>query len=324
MQPVCGQIRRVNARAAAAALVSLCRRAGKAVRRDWQLYVLLFPAFALVFIFSYLPMYGIQIAFRDFKAAFGITGSQWVGLKNFTDFFESFYSTRLLLNTLLLNVYGLLWSFPFPIVMAILLNQINRNRFKRFTQTAIYAPHFLSPVVLVGMLFLLLSPSSGLVNNLVKVFGGQAHDYMMDVTWFRTLFIGSGIWQSAGWNTILYIAALTAIDPGLYEAATMDGATKTQKIRYIDIPHLVPIIVMLLILNSGAMMVSNTDKALLMRTAGNIPKSDIIGVYVYMMGLGSGQFSYVAAINLLVNVINFILIISVNWIARRLNNTSLF
>jgi putative aldouronate transport system permease protein len=311
---------------AASAMVAANDALRRNMQKDWQLWVLLLPAVALVFIFSYLPMYGIQIAFRDFKAAFGITGSEWVGLMHFRDFFGSFYSTRLILNTLLLNVYGLLWSFPVPIVMAILLNQIPRHRFKRFTQTAIYAPHFISPVVMVGMLFLFFSPSTGFVNKIIELTGGSAHFFMMDAGWFRTLFIGSGIWQSAGWNTILYIAALTAIDPGLYEAATIDGATKTQKIRYLDIPHLVPIIILLLILNCGAMLVSNTDKALLMQTAGNMSRSDIIGVYVYTKGLAGslGQFSHVAAVNLLVNVINFILIVSVNWIARRMSDTSLF
>jgi putative aldouronate transport system permease protein len=299
-------------------------RAGRAMRRDWQLYVLLLPAVVLVLIFSYLPLYGIQIAFKDFKAAFGIMGSKWVGLKNFTDFFATYYSTRLITNTLLLNVFGLLWSFPVPIVMAIFLNQLEFKRFKRFTQTAIYAPHFISPVVMVGMLFLFLSPSSGLVNKAVEAFSGSAVFFMAEPSWFRTLFISTEIWQHAGWNTILFIAALTAIDPGLYEAATMDGATKIQKIRYIDIPHLIPITIMLLILNCGAMLVSNTDKALLMQTASNTSKSDILGVYVYKMGIRQGQFSYVAAIGLFTNVINFVMIVAVNWISRRFSNTSLF
>ncbi|MDR0248668.1 MAG: ABC transporter permease subunit [Oscillospiraceae bacterium] len=316
MQPVISRVS-VTLRGAA-------RRVGRAARRDWQLYVLLLPAVGLVFIFCYLPLYGIQIAFRDFKAVFGITGSKWVGLKHYADFFASWQAPRLLLNTLLLNVYGLLWAFPVPVVMAILLNQLELRRFKRFTQTAIYTPHFISSVVMVGMLVLFLKPSSGLVNIVIEKLGGERMDFMMLPQWFRTLFIGSDLWQHAGWNTILYIAALTAIDPGLYEAATIDGATKTQKIRFIDIPHMVPIIVLLLILNCGAMMVSNTDKALLMITPGNMSKSDIIGTYVYRMGLQNGQFSYVAAINLLVNVINFALIVTVNQIAKKLNDTSLF
>ena len=303
---------------------NLPRRIAAAVRRDWQLYALLLPAVVAVFVFCYLPMYGIQIVFREYKAAFGIAGSKWIGLKNFTDFFASYYSPRLILNTLLINLYYLLWGFPLPIIMAIMLNQMTMKRFKKFTQTVIYAPHFISQVVMVGMLFLLLKPDMGLVNRLVGRLGGDSVNFMLEASWFRSLFVGTEVWQHAGWNSILYIAALTAIDPGLYEAATMDGASKTQKIRYIDIPHLIPIIVMLLILNSGAMLVSNTDKAFLMQTPGNIPTSDIIGVYVYRMGIQSGQFSYVAAIGLFTNVINFLLIITVNWISRRMSETSLF
>jgi putative aldouronate transport system permease protein len=305
-------------------LPKLPERIGRAFKRDWQLYVLLAPALIMVFIFCYLPLWGTQIVFRDFKAAFGITGSEWVGLENFRDFFSQYSSLRLITNTLLLNVYGLLWSFPFPIIMAILLNQLDFKRFKRFTQTAIYSPHFISSVVMVGMLFLFLSTSNGLVNKLIEALGGKSVNFMMEAGWFRTLFIFTDIWQHAGWNTILYIAALTAIDPGLYEAATMDGASKFKKILYIDIPHLIPITVMLLILNCGAMLVSNTDKAFLMQQPGNISVSDIIGVYVLRMGIRGGDFSYTAAIGLFTNIINFLMIITVNWISRRLGETSLF
>jgi len=311
----------------AVSLAAMCLAIDKvrhAVKKDWQLYILLLPAFAMVFIFVYLPMYGIQVAFRDFKAAFGIAGSEWVGMTNFTDFFASYYSTRLLVNTFLLNVYGLLWAFPIPIIMALLLNQLPWRRYRRFTQTIIYSPHFISPVVMVGIIFLLLSPTSGLVNRLIEWSGGTPIAFMLESSWFRTIFIATDVWQHAGWNTILYIAALTAIDPSLYEAAEIDGANKLQKIRHIDIPHMMPIIIMLFILNCGAMLSSNTDKALLMQTTANIPTSDIIGVYVYRMGIVGGMYSYTAAINLLINVINFFLIISVNWIARRSKQASLF
>jgi putative aldouronate transport system permease protein len=208
--------------------------------------------------------------------------------------------------------------------MAIFLHQLTSKKFKKFTQTVIYSPHFISPVVMVGMIFLFLSPSSGLVNKLIETLGGTPIAFMLEASWFRTIFISTGIWQSSGWNTILYIATLTAIDPGLTEAAKIDGASKMQRIRYIDIPHLVPIIVMLLILNCGTLLASNVDKALLMQTDANIPTSDIIGLYVYRMGIVNAQFSFTAAINLLVNVINFVMIISVNWISRRLNQSTLF
>jgi len=309
---------------AVAAMVFALDRLNYAVKKDWQLYLLILPAFIMVFVFVYLPMYGIQVAFRDFKAAFAIGGSEWVGLKNFTDFFSSYYSTRLLTNTFLLNVYGLLWGFPIPIIMALLLNQLRWSRFKRITQTIIYSPRFISPVVLVGIIFLLLSPTTGLVNRIIEWAGGTPIAFMLEQDWFRTIFITTDVWQNAGWNTILYIAALTAIDPALYEAAEIDGASKLRKILHIDIPQMVPIIIMLFILNCGMMLASNTDKALLMQTDANIPTSDIIGLYVYRMGIRGGQYSYTAAINLLVNVINFFLIISVNWIARRSKQASLF
>lgn len=296
------------------------------MRRNWQLYALLVPAIAMVFIFCYLPLYGIQIAFKNFRAIDGIWGSAWVGLDHFKAFFNSYYFERLISNTFLLNIYGLLWGFPLPIIMAILINQIRAGRYKRFVQTAIYVPHFISPVVMVGVLFLFLSPSSGMVNTVITALGGKAINFTMEPSWFRTLFIGSDIWQHAGWNTILYIATLTGIDPGLYEAATIDGANKRQKIWHIDIPHLVPIIIMVLILNCGTLLASNTDKAYLLQTTGNVSISDIIGVYVYRLGFASPspQYSYGAAIGLTINVINFVVIMTVNWISRKFSETSLF
>jgi putative aldouronate transport system permease protein len=293
-------------------------------RYDWQLWVLLLPALLFFIIFHYLPIYGIQIAFRDYKAVFGITGSKWVGFKNFTDFFKAYYFGRLVLNTFLLNIFGLLWSFPIPIIMAILINQLGQRLFKRFVQTTIYIPHFISTVVMVGMLHLFLSPTSGIVNKLIETIGFQPLYFMAEPSWFRTLFIGSDIWQHAGWNTILYIATLTGVDPELYEAATVDGASKMQKIWHIDIPHLLPIAIMMLILSCGHLLVSNTDKALLMKTAANSSRADIIGVYVYEMGLGKAQFSYTAAIGLFTNVINFITILIVNSVSKKLSETSLF
>ena len=293
-------------------------------KNNWQLYVLILPAIIYFIVFNYMPLYGIQIAFKDFKAVFGISGSKWVGFKHFENFFHAYYFKRLLANTLLLNVYNLLWSFPVPIILAILLNQIKGPKIKRFIQTSIYVPYFISTVVLAGMLYIFLSPTSGIFNILRQALGMEAVDSMSDAKAFRTIYIVSGIWQSAGWGTILYIASLSGVDPSLYEAAEIDGASIWQKIRYIDMPSIVPVIVMVFILDCGKLLSSNTDKALVMQTAGNIPTSDIIGVYVYNVGLGSGQFSYTTAIGLFINIINFIIIITANQISKKISDVGLF
>ena len=285
-------------------------------KNNWQLYVLILPAIIYFIVFNYMPLYGIQIAFKDFKAVFGISGSKWVGFKHFENFFHAYYFKRLLANTLLLNVYNLLWSFPVPIILAILLNQIKGPKIKRFIQTSIYVPYFISTVVLAGMLYIFLSPTSGIFNILRQALGMKSVDFMSDIV--------SGIWQSAGWGTILYIASLSGVDPSLYEAAEIDGASIWQKIRYIDMPSIVPVIVMVFILDCGKLLSSNTDKALVMQTAGNIPTSDIIGVYVYNVGLGSGQFSYTTAIGLFINIINFIIIITANQISKKISDVGLF
>lgn len=295
-----------------------------AMRDNWQPYILVLPAIIYFVVFNYLPLYGIQIAFKDYKAVDGIAGSAWVGLKHFKNFFNAYYFKRLLSNTLLLNVYYLLWSFPVPLILAIFLNQIRGKKKKRFIQTSIYVPYFISTVVLAGMLYIFLSPTSGILNFARTAMGLKAIDFMSEASAFRPIYIISGIWQAAGYGTILYIATLTGIDPSLYEAAEIDGASIWQKIRFIDIPSLIPTAMMVFILDCGKMLASDTNKALVMQTPGNIPTSDIIGVYVYNVGLGSGQFSYTAAIGLFVNIINFILIISVNQVSKRMTDVGLF
>lgn len=296
----------------------------KVIKKNWQLYVLVLPAVIYFFVFNYLPLYGIQIAFKDFKAVRGISGSDWVGFKHFVNFFDSYYFQRLLSNTILLNVFYLLCSFPIPIVLAIFLNRIRGEKKKRLIQTSIYVPYFVSVVVLAGMMYIFLSPTSGIFNFAREAMGLKAIDFMSDPKAFRTIYILSGIWQSAGWGTILYIASLAGVDQESYEAAEIDGANIWQKIRYIDLPSLVPVAMMVFILDCGRLLSSDTMKALVMQTAGNISKSDIIGVYVYNVGLGSGQFSYTAAIGLFVNIINFIIIISVNRLSKKAAQVSLF
>jgi len=296
----------------------------KELKASWQLYVLLAPVIAFFIVFHYMPMYGIQIAFRNYRAVFGITGSPWVGLDHFRQFFQAFYFERLITNTLLLNLYGLLWSFPITIFLALMLNRIPLRRYKKFTQTVVYAPHFISSVVIAGMLFIFLSPSTGLVNRAIEALGGSPIFFMIEAGWFRTIFISSAIWQSAGWGTILYLAALTSIDQEMYEASEIDGASILQKIRYIDLPSVLPIAVMVLILSTGSLLSSNTQRALLLQTPGNIPTSDILGLYVFRVGLQGARFSYTAAIGLFTNVVNFVIIFSVNMIAKKTSGIAMF
>lgn len=293
-------------------------------KQNWQLYVFVLPAIIYFFVFNYLPLYGIQIAFKDFKPGLGIAGSHWVGFKHFAKFFNAYYFQRLLSNTLVLNIENLIFSFPVPIILSLLLNHIGGAKVKKAIQTTIYVPYFISTVVLAGMLYILLSPSSGILNFLRASLGLVPIDYMSEASAFRPIYIISGIWQSAGYSTILYIATLTGVDVALYEAAEIDGASIWQKIRYIDFPAILPTATMVFILDCGRLISSNTNKVLVMQTSGNMPTSDIIGVYTYNVGLGSGQYSYTAAIGLFVNIINFILIISVNHFSKKLTDTGLF
>jgi len=300
------------------------KKIGVLLKNNWQLYVLIFPALLYFFIFNYLPMYGVQIAFKDYKIVQGIWGSSWVGLKHFKNFFDAYYFERLIMNTLLLNVYGLLWSFPIPIIMAILLNRVRSDKLKQFMQTSIYVPYFISTVVLAGMLYIFLSPTHGIFNDLREALGLKAVDYMSSPDAFRTIFIASGVWQGAGYSSVLYIACLAGVDTSLYEAADIDGASVWQKIRYIDIPSLIPTAMMVLILECGKLLNSSTTKALVLQTDGNVSTSDIIGLYSYKIGLQGAQFSYAAAIDLFVTLVNLVLILSVNKISKKMANVGLF
>lgn len=300
------------------------RLLGRGVWDNRWLYVLILPALIYLIVFNYLPMYGIQIAFKNYKVVRGIAGSEWVGFKHFETFFNSYYCGRLISNTLVLNLLNLLFQFPIPIILAIIVNGIPGTRLKKFTQTAIYVPHFISTVVMAGILYILLSPTTGIINSFIKALGGTPIYFMNEASWFRPVYIISGIWQNAGWNSILYIAALAGVDPELYEAATIDGANKWHKVWYIDLPHILPTATMMLILNCGSLLSSSTQKTLLLQTAGNTATSDIIGTYVYNMGLGSGQFSYTSAIGLFVNVINFVMVVTVNTISGKMQGETLF
>nr|WP_182490983.1 ABC transporter permease subunit [Microcella alkalica] len=291
---------------------------------SWQLYVLLIPAVAYIAVFKYWPMYGAQIAFRDYNPSDGFAGSPWVGLEHFERFVESFQFERLMVNTLSLNALGLLIAFPVPIILALIVNQLQSERFKKFTQSVLYAPSFISVVVVAGMIHLLFSPRAGVVNHAIEAFGGDPVFFMGAPEWFRPLYIGSDIWQNAGFSMIIYLAALTAIDPALHEAARVDGANKWQRIRHIDIPGIMPVVTILFILAIGNLFNLGFEKVLLMQTDLNLPTSEVIQTYVYKAGLQQAQFSYSAAIGLFNSAINLTLLLTFNWVARRANQSSLW
>ncbi|NGP43826.1 sugar ABC transporter permease [Bacillaceae bacterium SIJ1] len=294
------------------------------VARNWELYLFLLPTLVYFLIFKYYPMYGLQIAFKDFMAVHGILGSPWVGFEHFIRFFESYQFWNLLGNSLLINFYQLIFAFPIPIIFALMLNQVTRTRFKKVVQTVTYAPHFISVVVLVGMLFIFLSPSNGFVNNIIQLFGGEPIYFMGSEAWFKPVFVGSQIWQTTGWSAIIYLAALTSVDPQLHEAAIVDGATKLQRVFHIDIPGILPVIMIMLILEIGNFVTLGYQKVLLMQNELNIASSEVIQTYVYKSGLLNSQFSYAAAIGLFENVINFILLIMMNQMAKKFKQQSLF
>lgn len=296
----------------------------KRMLSSYQLYLLLLPTMVYFVMFHYIPIYGAQIAFKNFIAIKGIAGSDWVGFDHFTRFFQSYQFWTVLKNTLGISVYELLVAFPAPILLALLLNSLTSERFKRFVQTVTYAPHFISVVVIVGMLGIFLSPNNGIINEVVKAFGGEPIFFMGSAEWFKTIFVFSGIWQNIGWSTIIYLAALTSVNPSLHEAAVVDGATKVQRITYIDFPSILPTIIILLILNIGNFMAVGFEKVYLMQNSLNVDSSEIIQTYVYKVGLLNAEYGYSTAIGLFNSVINFILLITVNWTAKRLKQNSLW
>ncbi len=292
--------------------------------RSWELYLFLLPTLVYFGIFQYGPLYGAQIAFRDYLGALGIWGSPWVGLANFERFFKSAYFVSLLTNTLSLSLLMLVFSFPIPVIFALMLNQLGSQRYKRIVQTVSYAPHFISVVVFVGLIFLFTSPSTGIINILASKLGGPRIYYMGNLGWFRPVYVLSDIWQETGWGAIIYLAALSGINPELYEAATIDGATKFQRILHIDIPAILPTVTILLVLRMGAIMSLGFEKAFLMQTPLNLDHSEIISTYVYKVGLQGAQFSFGSAVGLFNSVVNLVLLLIVNRVVRALGETSLW
>lgn len=288
------------------------------IKQQKLLLLMLLPGLVLTFIFRYIPMYGVLIAFKDYNPLKGVLGSEWIGFEEFTKFLSSPNFGTLLANTLKLSVYGLLLGFLPPIILAIMLNQLLSDKAKKRIQLVLYAPNFISVVVIVGMIFLFFSVG-GPVNSILSLFGIEAN-FLTDPDFFRPLYILSGIWQGMGWASTLYTATLVNVDPALIEAAKLDGANIFQRIWHIDLPALKPVMVIQFILAAGGIMNVDYEKAFLMQTSLNLTSSEIISTYVYKIGLVSGDYSYSTAVGLFNALINIILLIAVNKIVKRIND----
>ncbi|MEH7118668.1 ABC transporter permease subunit [Neobacillus vireti] len=295
----------------------------KQLKKSGPLYVLLLPSIVLLICFTYIPMYGIVMAFKDYSPALGIWGSPWVGFKHFIQYFNSYQFDLTLKNTLYISLYSILVGFPLPIVLAILCNQIRVGMFKKIFQVTTYLPHFISTMVMCGMILIFLSPSNGLIANLFGIIGIKMPNVLSDPSLFSSVYVWSDVWQHLGWDSIIFLAALSAIDPTYYEAATMDGASKMQKIRHIDLPLLMPTAMILLILRAGSLLGVGFEKVFLLQNQLNLPGSEIISTYVYKVGIQNFQYSLSTAIGLFNTVVNIVVLLLVNYISKKLTKTSL-
>lgn len=299
------------------------RRPGRWKRRAWRnryIYMMCLPVVAYFIIFKYLPMGYLSISFFDYKLLKGFSGSKWVGLKNFADFLKGRYFRQTLWNTVALNLMSLVMVFPAGVILAVLLNEVRSSPLRRVYQTITYLPYFISTVVLVSMITSFLSPSIGLLASVCKALGLPVQDYMAQKSAFRMINVLSGIWQNTGWNSIVYLATLTNIDPTLYEAATVDGAGRLRRIWHVSLPGLKQIVVLMLIMRIGSLMGTVTDKVLLLQNDLNLSVSELLGTYVYKMGLQKGKYSFATAVGLFNSVVSFLLVISANFVSKRLSD----
>lgn len=296
---------------------------GRYFRDHWQLYVLLALPIIYIVIFKYIPMYGVQIAFKRFSPRAGIWGSEWVGLRYFRLFFGAYQFRRVIINTLVLSLYGLIVGFPFPIILALSLNEVRQRRFKKTVQMISYLPHFISTVIVVSMLYQFLS-FHGIFNNLWEMLGGQRTSYLNNPRLFRDIYVWSGVWQGVGYSSIIYLAALSSVDVELYDAGRMDGLNLLQKIRHIDIPAILPTIIILFILNGSRIINVGFEKVFLLQNDLNMQTADVINTYVYRLGIEQSNFSMATAVGLFTSVINMVLLVVINRVSRRVSETSLW
>ena len=295
----------------------------KKIKKCKYLYIMMLLPIIYYILFHYLPLYGVLIAFKDYKIAKGVWGSPWVGFKWFEKFLADPYFWKLVKNTLLLNIYGLLWGFPVPILLALMLNEVTNAKFKRAIQTVSYLPHFISTVVVCGMVMNFLS-LDGIINQIIAAFGFDKIQFMVLPEWFRTIFTASGIWQTCGWTSIIYLSALTSVDQEILEAAMIDGANRFQRIIHVDLPAIVPTIITMLIFNCASIMNIGFDKVYLMQNDMNIDRAEVISTFVYKVGLTRGDFSFSTAAGLFQSLVSFILLVIVNKICKTVTETSLW
>lgn len=294
------------------------------IKRAKYLYIMIAPIVVYLIVFKYLPMGGIVIAFKDFKLGRGILGSEWVGLKNFHELFRSPDFKLILRNSIMLNVYLVVFTFPIPVILALLLNELRAPRFKRVIQSILYLPHFLSWVVLSGILIAMLSPSSGVVNRIIMFLGGEPIYFMADKTWWVITFVASSVWKEAGWGTIIFLAAISGIDMEQYEAARIDGANRFQQVWHITLPAILPTVSIMLILRMGSMMDVGFEHVYTLQNSYVRSVSDVFSVYVFRIGIERLRFSYTSAIGLFQSVVNLIILLGTNFLAKKVSETSLF
>ena len=301
----------------------ILRLVGREFKVNYSIYLMVLPAVIYYVMFSYLPMYGAQIAFKNFNPSTGIWNSPWVGLKHYISFFQSYYFTRILLNTIILSLYRLVFGFPAPIILALLLNEVRMRRFKKTVQTISYLPHFISMVVVCGIIVDFTS-TRGLINDILVFFGAEAIPFLRFPQYFRTIYTSSSIWQEIGWGSIIYLASISNIDQQLYEAAKIEGAGRFRQMLSVTLPGIAPMIIVLLILQAGNIMSMGAEKILLLYNPGTYETADVISTFVYRKGLLEANYSYSTAVGLFNSVINFSMLIAVNKLSRTLSESSLW
>nr|WP_300833903.1 ABC transporter permease subunit [uncultured Acetatifactor sp.] len=299
-------------------------RLGKNIRKNWILYVMILPVLVYYIVFAYAPMYGVQLAFKNYRVKDGIFGSPWVGFDHFKRFFSAYNFRQLLMNTLEISVYSILVGFPIPIIFALMLNYVKNKHLKKAVQMVSYAPYFISTVVMCGMITIFMSTDSGIFNIIRGFLGMEPVDALSKPGWFKSIYVWSGVWQGMGWSSIIYISALSGVDMQLHEAAIVDGATKLQRILHVDLPSIKPTIIMLLILQMGSLMGVGFEKVFLLQNTLNKSTASVISTYVYEVGLINSDYGYSTAVGLFNSVINVVLIVTANQLSKRLADESLF